>query len=153
MPSARNVLGRPHPTGWGRPLHTQRGRNGAPQHLLAKSPEMDYELLLSYSHRDSHGGILPPPGRPPDLPTAESRGGSSRLLPAGDKPSDSAPPCVLPLPFGPPGTPLLKGSDKGSRVCVPPPSREVSATRPPYEESPADRCSGSQDHSIYPRAV
>ena len=35
VPQARNIPGRPHTTIRGRPLHTQRGRHSAPQHLLA----------------------------------------------------------------------------------------------------------------------
>ena len=47
MPQASNVLGRSHLTLWVGPLHTQRRRHGAPEHLWAQSPEMDHELLLS----------------------------------------------------------------------------------------------------------
>jgi len=45
MPQAINVLGRPHLTLWVGPLHTQRRRHGAPEHLLAHGPEMDYDCF------------------------------------------------------------------------------------------------------------
>ena len=71
---ASNVLGRAHPTIWSGPLDPQRRGHDALKHLLAQSPNMDYKLLVSYPHRDPRGGILPPPGLPPDHPTAEGGG-------------------------------------------------------------------------------
>ena len=81
MLQAHNILGRPDPTVWGGPLPTQRRCHGAPKHLLAQSPEMDHELLFSHPYRDPCSGILPPPGRPPDLSALKIGGASGCLLP------------------------------------------------------------------------
>ena len=52
MPSACNFLNRPNLTVWSGPPHAQRWMHGATQHLLAQSPEIDDELLLSQAYRN-----------------------------------------------------------------------------------------------------
>jgi len=81
MPQARYIPSRPHPALRRRPLHTQCGRHGLPQHLLAQGPEMDYKLLLSNAHLDPLGRILPRASPPPDLPTAKTSSAWRYMLP------------------------------------------------------------------------
>jgi len=81
VPQAGNIPYRPNPALRRGPPHTRCGGHRSPQYFLAQSPKVDYELLLGNTHRNSLGGILPPPDPPLDIPTAEIGGAQGGMLP------------------------------------------------------------------------
>ena len=104
MPQIGDITDCPHPTLRLGPVHTQRGHNNPPQHILAQGPEVDHKLLLSHAHRDTLGGVMPPTRLPPDHPLAETGGAQGGLLISQCGPGDSPPSPLLPFSLGAPGT-------------------------------------------------
>jgi len=82
MPQIGDVTGCPHPTLWRGPVHTQRGHNNPPRHILVQGPKVDHKLLLGYAHWDSFGRVMPPTYCSPDHPPAEAGGAQGCLLPS-----------------------------------------------------------------------
>jgi len=104
MPQIGNVTRRPHPALRRGPVYMQRGYDSPPRYILAPGPEVDHKLLLSYAHRDTFGGVLPPGRLPPDRPPAEAGGTQGSLLPPQLESGNSPPPRLIPFTLGPPGT-------------------------------------------------
>ena len=81
MPQIGDITNCPYPTLRRGSVHPERGNDNPPRYILAQGPEVDHKLLLSYAHRDTFLGVLPPTRLPPDKPPAETGSAQGCLLP------------------------------------------------------------------------
>jgi len=114
---------------------------------------VDHKLLLSYTHRDTFGGVLPPARLPYDRPPVEAGGAQGSLLPSQLEPGNSPPSPLVPFTLGPPGTGLLAGHNPRLIVRVPPPALENAPTCPTDKKPPAGGRGGSPDNTLHPWAI
>ena len=102
MPQTGDISDCPHPPLRCGSVHTQRGHNHPPRYVLAQGPEVDHKLLLSYAHRDTFGGVVPPTRFPPGHPPAKAGGAHGGLFPPQGEPGDRPPSPLFPLALGVP---------------------------------------------------
>jgi len=153
MPQIGIIINCPHPTLRLGLVHARCKHNNPPRHILAQGPEVDHKLLLSYAHRDTLGGVLPPTRLLPDHPPEVAGDAQGGLLPSQCEPGNSPPSPLPPFAFRAPGTRLLASLDQRPIVRLPPPTLHNAPPCPPYEEPPPNTRGGSSNNTLHPWAI